>query len=129
MPAPGIKLGFQRGSWEMGVKEPFLWYPGSVPHLLISGITGGGKSVCAQYIVNQLLDTDADLSIADFKAGGDWDGIVPCYGEYLECDAILKDFYESFLAAVKGKEHHEKYLLFDEFSSYALSKDANASRK
>lgn len=129
MSALSIKLGFSRGYWESGVKEPFLWHPGSVPHLLISGITGGGKSVCAQYIVNQLLDTDAELSIADFKAGGDWDGIVPCYGEYLECDAILKDFYESFLAAVKGKEHHEKYLLFDEFSSYALSKDAKGFKE
>lgn len=76
MAAPGIKLGFQRKPWEMGVKESFLWHPDSVPHLLISGITGGGKSVCAQYIVNQLLDTDATLSIADFKAGGDWDKIV-----------------------------------------------------
>ena len=108
---------------------PFLWHPDSVPHLLISGITGGGKSVCAQYILNQLLDTSAEISIADFKAGGDWDGIVPDYGEYLECDEILKDFYNSFLAAIRGKEHHEKYLLFDEFSSYALSKDTKGFKE
>ena len=105
MPAPGLKLGFQRKSWELGAKEPFLWHPDSVPHLLISGITGGGKSVCAQYIVNQLLDTDAALSIADFKSGGDWDKIVPDYGEYLECDTVLKNFYESFLAAIKDRKH------------------------
>ncbi len=123
MTEPGIKLGFKRKLWEMGVKEPFLWHPDSVPHLLISGITGGGKSVCAQYIINQILNTDAVLSIADYKAGGDWDNIVPSYGEYLECDIVLKNFYESFLAAIKTREHHNRYLLFDEFSSYALSKD------
>lgn len=129
MPGRSLKLGFSHGYWEMGAKMPFLWHPDSVPHLLISGITGGGKSVCAQYILNQLLDTDAEISIADFKAGGDWDGIVPDYGEYLECDEILKDFYNSFLAAIRGKEHHEKYLLFDEFSSYALSKDTKGFKE
>lgn len=129
MAAPGIKLGFQRKPWEMGVKESFLWHPDSVPHLLISGITGGGKSVCAQYIVNQLLDTDAALSIADFKSGGDWDKIVPDYGEYLECDTVLKNFYESFLAAIKDRKHDHRYLLFDEFSSYALSKDTKGFKE
>ena len=59
MPGQSLKLGFSHGYWMMGAKVPFLWHPDSVPHLLISGITGGGKSVCAQYIVNQLLDTDA----------------------------------------------------------------------
>lgn len=124
-----IRLGFSRKYWEMGVREPFLWHPDSVPHCAISGVTGGGKSVCAQYIVNQLLDMNADLSIADFKAGGDWDGITPKYGEYVECDAILKDFYDSFLAAIKGREHHNRYLLFDEFSSFALSKDSKGFKE
>lgn len=129
MPSLNVKLGFSRKDWESGVKESFLWHPDSVPHLLISGVTGGGKSVCAQYIVNQLLDTDAVLSIADFKAGGDWDGIVPDYGEYLECDAVLEKFYKSFLNAVKDKKRHSRYLLFDEFSSYALSKDAKGFKE
>jgi len=129
MSSLSIKLGFKRKLWEMGVREPFLWHPDSVPHLLISGITGGGKSVCAQYVVNQLLDTDAILSIADFKAGGDWDNIVSDYGEYLECDTVLKNFYGSFLAAIKNKEHHKKYLLFDEFSSFAMSKDTKGFKE
>lgn len=124
-----LKLGFSHNYWELGVKEPLLWHPDSVPHLLISGITGGGKSVCAQYIINQLLDTYADISIADFKAGGDWDKIVADYGEYLECDRILKTFYESFLAAIESKEHQNRYLLFDEFSSYAMSKDAKGFKE
>lgn len=129
MPDRSIRLGYSRYYWEMGVKEPFLWHPNSVPHLLVSGITGGGKTVCAQYIVNQLLDTDIFLSIADFKAGGDWDNIVSDYGEYLDCDTILKDFYDSFLTTIKEKKHQNKYLLFDEFSSYALSKDTKGFKE
>ena len=110
----------------MGVKEHFLWHPDSVPHLLLSGITGGGKSVLAQYIINQLLNTDAKLSICDFKAGGDWDGIVSDYGEYLTCDKVLDTFYNSFVETIQRKGHCSKYLIFDEFSSYALSKDTKA---
>lgn len=124
MSSQSLKLGFSHNYWAMGVKEPFLWRPASVPHLLISGITGGGKTVLGQYVLSQLLNMDVELFIADFKADGDWAGIVQNYGEYLGCDLILRDFYNSFLDAIKRKEHHEKYLLFDEFSSYALSKDA-----
>lgn len=121
-----ITLGFSATSWQgVGLKEPITWNPDVVPHVLISGTTGGGKSVLAQYIVNQLLDLQVELSICDFKAGGDWDGIVRDYGEYTtDCDAILEKFYCSFCKTIKKKEHQESFLLFDEFSSYALSKDS-----
>lgn len=119
-----ITLGFSKSYWEIGVKEPFVWHPDSCPHLLISGITGGGKSVLAQYIVNQLLDSQVELSICDFKAGGDWDNIISDYGEYLDCDRVLDNFYDSFLDTIQKKEHRQKFLVFDEFSSYALSKDS-----
>jgi len=37
---------------------------------------------------------------------------------------VLNDFYESFVDAINKKMKTEKYLIFDEFSSYALSKDS-----
>lgn len=126
---PGVILGYSRAFWELGVKEPYFWRPDSVPHLLLSGITGGGKTVLAQYILNQLLNTDAELSICDFKAGGDWDGIVSDYGEYLGCDGVLDKFYSSFLSTIQEKGRCHKYLVFDEFSSYALSKDTKAFKE
>ena len=91
--------------------------------MLISGITGGSKTVSSQMIVNQILDNNVDISICDFKAGGDWDNIVPTYAEYTECDDLLRKFYNSFVDTIRNKGYDEKYLLFDEFSSYALSKD------
>ena len=119
-----IKLGYSMQSWENGVKAPFFWDTNSVPHILISGITGGGKTVLAQTIVNQLLTEHKSLYICDFKAGGDWDGIITKYAEYKECDNLLNDFYDSFIETIEQKSRSEKYLIFDEFSSYALSKDS-----
>lgn len=93
-----IKLGFCASKWKQGVKSAYTWNTirGS-PHLLIAGLSGGGKSVLSQMIVNQLLDVKADISICDFKAGGDWDNIVPKYAEYMDCDKLLNEFYNSFI--------------------------------
>lgn len=114
-----IKIGYSAEKWKSGIKSALFWNTEKVPHTLISGITGGGKTVLSQIIVNQLLDTKADVSICDFKAGGDWDNIIPSYAEYTDCDTLLNEFYESFVNTIKSKEHHKKYLILDEFSSYA----------
>jgi len=120
-----IRIAFVHKSWaEDGIKEPIIWDTEKVPHLLISGITGGGKTVLSQTLVNQILKEKCQIYLADFKSGGDWDGIVTKYAEYIDCDAILNDFYEDFCKTISEKGHKESYLIFDEFSSYALSKDA-----
>lgn len=124
-----VRLGYIHSSIEIGIKKSFIWNTEKTPHLLISGITGGGKTVCSQLIVNQLLENKADIFIADFKAGGDWNNIVDKYGEYIGCDEILNSFYNSFTETIKNKGHAEKYLIFDEVSSYTLSKDNKAFKE
>lgn len=124
-----IKLGYSFEKWKSGVKTPFIWDTEAVPHLLISGITGGSKTVTSQMIVNQLLDNNVDISICDFKAGGDWDHIIPSYAEYTDCDKLVQEFYASFVETIHLKGHENKFLLFDEFSSYALSKDTKAFKE
>lgn len=123
-----IRLGFNYLLWTEGIKEPFLWDTRRVPHICIAGITGGGKTVLSQTIVNDLLKSDSDIYIADFKAGGDWDGICNNYAEYTDCDVLLNDFYNDFCETIKNKGHKECYLIFDEFSSYALSKDSKEQK-
>ena len=118
-----IRLGYSHDMWLEGVKVPFMLDTNKVPHAMISGITGGGKTVLSQTVVNQLLKEDCEVYIADFKAGGDWNGIVDRYADYVECDLLLNDFYEKFCNTIKVKGHKESFLIFDEFSSYALSKD------
>ena len=117
------RLGYSHDMWLEGIKSPYIWNTNKVPHTLISGITGGGKTVLSQTVVNQLLKEDCEVYIADFKAGGDWNGIVDRYADYVECDLLLNDFYEKFCNTIKVKGHKESFLIFDEFSSYALSKD------
>lgn len=118
-----VKIGYSLEAWEYGVLTPFFWDTDKVPHVLLSGVTGGGKTILAQMVVNQLLTERKSISICDFKAGGDWDGIISNYAEYTDCDNVLDDFYNSFIETIKQKCKSEKYLIFDEFSSYALSKD------
>lgn len=127
-----INLGFSHIKLQYGIKAPIYWNTESEPHCLIAGPTGGGKTVFSQIIVNQILNrcksedgfSIDNMYICDFKAGGDWDNIVPNYAEYMACDDLLNKFYESFVDAIRQKQCQENYLIFDEFSSYALSKDA-----
>ena len=119
-----IRLGYSHDMWLEGIKSPYIWNTNKVPHTLISGITGGGKTVLSQTVVNQLLKEDCEVYIADFKAGGDWNGIVARYAEYLDCDILLDDYYADFCNTIFRKGHKESFLIFDEFSSYALSKDS-----
>lgn len=123
-----IRLGYSHDMWLEGVKSPYMWNTNKVPHAMISGITGGGKTVLSQTVVNQLLKEDCEVYIADFKAGGDWNGIVDRYADYVECDLLLNDFYEKFCNTIKVKGHKESFLIFDEFSSYALSKDSKEQK-
>ena len=123
-----IRLGYSQQMWSEGVKSPFTWDTNKVPHVLISGITGGGKTVLSQILVNQLLKEDCEIYICDFKAGGDWNGIVDRYAEYLDCDLLLNEYYEDFCLTIERKGHKESFLVFDEFSSYALSKDSKEQK-
>lgn len=120
-----IRLGYDSESWQQGIKKEIIWNPEKCPHLLISGHTGGGKSVLSQLIVNQLLsDTSNSICICDFKAGGDWDNILSDYSEYVSCDIAFNRYYEAFCETIRNKQKKNNYLIFDEFSSYALSKDS-----
>ena len=121
-----IKLGFRREHWESGVKTPLFWNTETTPHILIAGLTGGSKTVTAQMIINQLLTERKSIYIADFKAGGDWNDIVPHYAEYKDCDQLLDEYYSRFTQTIQEKGRLERYLVFDEFSIYMLTKDTKA---
>lgn len=124
-----VKAGYSHQNWKSGVKTPFFWDTSTTPHCMIAGLTGGSKTVSAQLIVNQLLTAQKNLFIADYKAGGDWDGIVENYAEYTDCDMLLNKYYALFIDTIQNKGFAEHYFVFDEFSSYATCKDNKAFKE
>lgn len=121
-----VIIGYSSTDWfEYGVKTPIFWDTKLAPHGLIAGPTGGGKTVEAKYLVYQLLDAGVDLYICDFKAGGDWTNIVSSakYGEYRDCDRVFDCFFADFSDAMQHNVRRERWLLFDEVTSWALAKD------
>lgn len=119
-----IILGYSASKWnDGGIVSPFVWSYKKDPHLLIAGTTGGGKTVLAQLLVKQLLTRSANLTILDYKAGGDWDGIVPQYAEFKACDEMFDRFYQSFVETIEKKAYNENFLLIDELSAWVGTKD------
>lgn len=124
-----LVLGYSASKWnDGGIVSPFVWSYKKDPHLLIAGTTGGGKTVLAQLLVKQLLTRSADLTILDYKAGGDWDNIVPQYAEFNACDEMFDKFYQSFVETIEKKAYRERFLLIDEFSSWVLSKESKEKK-
>lgn len=127
IPENAITLGYAANAWDGGgQKVPICWDLTRNPHLLIAGVTGGGKSVLAQWVVLNLLQTGAQLYICDFKAGGDWTDACNKYAQFSGCDDLVAEFYNAFVEALETGTPAErpKLLIFDEFNSYALSKDS-----
>lgn len=127
IPENAITLGYAANAWDGGgQKVPICWDLTRNPHLLIAGVTGGGKSVLAQWVVINLLRRGAQLYICDFKAGGDWTDACDKYAQFSGCDDLVAEFYNAFVEALETGTPAErpKLLIFDEFNSYALSKDS-----
>jgi len=127
-----IKLGYSRQKWESGIQSPIYWDSSAANGLLISGQTGGGKSIFISYILSQILSAGADVRIFDFKAGGEYSGILPSeyYAEYLDCNDLLESVYQEFLSLIEQKKNRqcECYIVIDEFSAWSLSFDNKAQK-
>lgn len=127
-----VRLGYSRERWELGHKAPIIWDTFKANSMLIAGQTGGGKSVFIQYLLYQFLSSCADVKIFDFKAGGEYDGILPpeCYAEYLDCDALLESIYQEFLETIhqKKKRAKECFIIIDEFAAWSLQKDSKEQK-
>ena len=56
----------------VGYFDNVQWDINSVPHILVAGATGSGKTVLALSCIYQLLNKGATVYIADLKRGGDY---------------------------------------------------------
>lgn len=122
----GIVLGYQYEPWQtVGRAVPIVWDMAKAPHLMVSGPTGGGKTVFVKCVLEQLLKDGVAVTICDYKGYGDLRGFGDAYAAGTDCDALLADFCTGFeqareQAVLNGQK---QVLIFDEFATFAASKE------
>lgn len=120
----GIVLGYSYEKWTTtGQVDPILWDVAKAPHAMVSGSTGGGKSVYIKILLAQLLEAGASVCVCDYKGQNDYRGLVKDIATGADCDARLTRFCADFEKARElGEDKEWKILVFDEFGSYVASK-------
>lgn len=123
-PTAELVLGYRYEPWRSsGQVVPIVWDLETAPHLMLTGPTGGGKTIFIKALLQRLLLAGADVTICDFKGYGDLRGFVSDYAAGKDCDAALSAFCADFERTREtGTTHMRKVLIFDEFGSFSASK-------
>lgn len=113
-----------------------VWAYDSLPHMLIAGGTGGGKTYFLLTIIQALLKSDAELFILDPKNAdlADLGTVMPhVYSQKEEISKCVEDFYERMMARSRSMKEMPNYktgenyaylglppnfLIFDEYVAY-----------
>ncbi|GGB47880.1 cell division protein FtsK [Lentibacillus populi] len=116
--------------------ESFYWEYDKLPHMLIAGGTGGGKSYFILTLIEALLKTDAKLYILDPKNAdlADLATVMPdVYYKKEDMTACIDQFYEDMMVRneemktmpnYKTGENYAylglpaRFLIFDEYTSF-----------
>ncbi|HLR69639.1 MAG TPA: FtsK/SpoIIIE domain-containing protein [Virgibacillus sp.] len=124
----------QNGSLKL--MESFYWEYDKLPHMLIAGGTGGGKTYLILTLIEALLKTDAKLYILDPKNAdlADLATVMPdVYYKKEDMMACIDQFYEDMMTRseemkqMKGYKTGENYaylglspyfLVFDEYVAF-----------
>lgn len=112
-----LKLGF---SCVNDIFFPFNVDLKTHPHFLICGGSGSGKSVFLLYLLNQLLDTNIQLYIGDFKGSGDFATLSPKYAEFEQCIGLIEEFYDKYQFIKQNKTGEHILLIFDEYAGFLV---------
>ncbi|MCT1903527.1 FtsK/SpoIIIE domain-containing protein [Oceanobacillus sojae] len=116
--------------------ESFYWEYDKLPHMLIAGGTGGGKSYFILTLIEALLKTDAKLYILDPKNAdlADLATVMPdvfykkedmtaCIDQFYE-DMMLRNVEMKTMSNYKTGENYAylglpaRFLIFDEYTSF-----------
>lgn len=132
----GIDLALDTTLLRDGIKHYYRWDYKRVPHMLVFGATGTGKTHLVKLILARIGLTipDASVTLCDFKA----DDFRFCKGdaryyEFIQCLNGLDEFYRAFESRQSGEDGSRtfKLLLFDEWASFLNlldKKEADSAR-
>lgn len=88
---------------ELGIKVPIEIFPES--HMIIVGGSGSGKSTALLYFLYKMMKNNhIQLTICDFKASHEFNGITDNFAEFENCYNEIKKFYLEFLSTPEGGE-------------------------
>ena len=114
---------------ELGIKVPIEVSTES--HMIIVGGSGSGKSTALLYFLYKMMKNNhIQLTICDFKASHEFNGITDNFAEFENCYNEIKRFYSEFLSTPEGGESGGiiKILIIDEIAGllthYSMSKEA-----
>lgn len=91
-----------------------------IPHILIGGSTGSGKSVLLKLLIMQCVKKDADVFIADFKGGVDF---LPVWHE--RCNIITEENTLLEVLTVLVDELENRKQVFREYGCANISEHNN----
>lgn len=85
-----------------------------VPHILLGGSTGSGKSVLLKLLLMQCVKLGAEVYIADFKGGVDFPG---CWHEHCRMVIDTATLLKKLSDIVEELEHRKRHFKFAECSN------------
>lgn len=111
-----IKIGV-----DIQTGQPLLVDLYSTGHFCITGSTNSGKSLATLYFLYGILSlqSNVELSVADFKRSNDYNGISPNFAEFDAVTELIENFYTAF---ENTRENYQgiKILVLDEYCGYVV---------
>ena len=120
-----IVLGYSYEKWTTtGKVDPIPWDVAKAPHAMVSGSTGGGKSVYVKLLLTQLLEAGASVCACDYKGQNDYRGLLKDIATGADCGDRLTRFCADFeKVREQGGDGKWRVLIFDEFGSFVAAKE------
>lgn len=133
-----VTWGYDQIVWaRYGIKLPYRFSLNTLPHTLLTGGSGSGKSTALLFTLKDVVKSGVKLTFCDFKASDDF-AFLRGYEHFYSGDACyegIMSYYEDLVEARKAGSTRDKrvrLLIVDEYAamiSYFTTLDKNNKTK